>query len=58
MVIEFTVIHYSKIALETTVACMFVLKHLSVVDSGYQFCNKCGGCKFMFLALLLSLLVL
>jgi len=58
MVIEFTVIHCSKIALETTVACMFVLKHPSVLASGYQFCKKCGGCKCMFLALLWSLLVL
>ena len=40
MVIDFTVIHCSKIALETTVARMFVLKHLSVVASGYQLCKN------------------
>ena len=58
MVIDFTVIHCSEIALEKTLARMFLLKHLSVVAPGYQFCKKCAGCKCMFLALLWSLLVL
>jgi hypothetical protein len=58
MVIEFTVIRCSKIALETIVVCVFVLRHLSVVASGYKLCKECGGCKCMFLALLWSLFVL